>query len=426
MFDLVLFCYQFVDFVECLCISRGFEFDVFVLEFLEVDCKCIQVWIQELQSLCNSCFKVIGQVKVKGEDVLVIMVEVVVFVDELKVLEVVLDELCEKIEVILMGILNLLVDDVLVGVDENDNVEQVCWGILCQFDFKVFDYVELGVCNGWLDGEIVVKLFGLCFIVLCGLIVCLYCVLVQFMVDLYISEYGYEEINVLLLVNVDLLCGISQLLKFEDDLFKIVVGDFMCYLILILEVLLINIVCDEIVDVECLLLCMIVYLMCFCVEVGSGGCDVCGMICQYQFEKVELVLISCLEDSEVEYQCMICCVEVVLEKLGLLYCKVLLCIGDMGFLVVKIYDLEVWLLLQEIYCEIFLCLNCGDFQVCCMQVCWCNLVIGKLELVYILNGLGVVVGCVMIVVMENYQNVDGSIIVLEVLCLYMGGLESIG
>lgn len=246
------------------------------------------------------------------------------------------------------------------------------------------------------------------------------------MIDLYIGMYGYEEINVLLLVNVELLCGIGQLLKFEDDLFKIVVGELICYLILILEVLLINIVCDEIVDVDQLLLCMIVQLMCFCVEVGSGGCDVCGMICQYQFEKVELVIVCCFEQSEDEYQCMICCVEVVLEMLGLLYCKVLLCIGDMGFLVVKIYDLEVWLFLQEIYCEILFCFNCGDFQVCCMQVCWCNLDIGKFELLYIFNGLGVVIGCVMIVVMENYQNVDGSIIVFDVFKLYMGGIQIIG
>lgn len=75
------------------------------------------------------------------------MVEVVVFVDELKVFEVVLDELCEKIEVIVLGLFNLFVDDVLFGKDELDNVEEKCWGILCSFDFLVFDYVEFGVCN---------------------------------------------------------------------------------------------------------------------------------------------------------------------------------------------------------------------------------------------------------------------------------------
>lgn len=325
-----------------------------------------------------------------------------------------------------MGIPNLPADDVPAGADENDNVEQARWGTARQFDFKVLDHVELGARNGWLDGETAAKLSGSRFTVLRGPIARLHRALAQFMVDLHTGEHGYEETNVPLLVNADSLRGTSQLPKFEDDLFKTAVGDSTRYLIPTSEVPLTNIVRDEIVDAERLPLRMTAHSMCFRAEAGSGGRDVRGMIRQHQFEKVELVSISRPEDSDAEHQRMTRCAEVVLEKLGLPYRKVLLCTGDMGFSAVKTYDLEVWLPSQETYREISSCSNCGDFQARRMQARWRNPATGKPELAHTLNGSGVAVGRAMIAVMENYQNADGSITVPEALRPYMGGLETIG
>lgn len=395
------------------------------LESLEADRKRIQVRTQELQSLRNSRSKAIGQAKAKGEDVSAIMAEVAAFADELKASEVALDELREKIEAISMGIPNLPADDVPAGADENDNVEQARWGTPRQFDFKVLDHVELGARNGWLDGETAAKLSGSRFTVLRGPIARLHRALAQFMVDLHTGEHGYEETNVPLLVNADSLRGTSQLPKFEDDLFKTAVGDSTRYLIPTSEVPLTNIVRDEIVDAERLPLRMTAHSMCFRAEAGSGGRDVRGMIRQHQFEKVELVSISRPEDSDAEHQRMTRCAEVVLEKLGLPYRKVLLCTGDMGFSAIKTYDLEVWLPSQETYREISSCSNCGDFQARRMQARWRNPATGKPELAHTLNGSGVAVGRAMIAVMENYQNADGSITVPEALRPYMGGLETI-
>ncbi|WP_049469978.1 serine--tRNA ligase, partial [Stenotrophomonas maltophilia] len=362
MLDPALLRHQPADLAERLRTSRGFELDVSALESLEADRKRIQVRTQELQSLRNSRSKAIGQAKAKGEDVSAIMAEVAAFADELKASEVALDELREKIEAISMGIPNLPADDVPAGADENDNVEQSRWGTPRQFDFKVLDHVELGARNGWLDGETAAKLSGSRFTVLRGPIARLHRALAQFMVDLHTGEHAYEETNVPLLVNADSLRGTSQLPKFEDDLFKTAVGDSTRYLIPTSEVPLTNIVRDEIVDAERLPLRMTAHSMCFRAEAGSGGRDVRGMIRQHQFEKVELVSISRPEDSDAEHQRMTRCAEVVLEKLGLPYRKVLLCTGDMGFSAVKTYDLEVWLPSQETYREISSCSNCGDFQ----------------------------------------------------------------
>ncbi|MCF3480461.1 serine--tRNA ligase [Stenotrophomonas maltophilia] len=425
MLDPALLRHQPADLAERLRASRGFELDVSALESLEADRKRIQVRTQELQSLRNSRSKAIGQAKAKGEDVSAIMAEVAAFADELKASEVALDELREKIEAISMGIPNLPADDVPAGADENDNVEQARWGTPRQFGFKVLDHVELGARNGWLDGETAAKLSGSRFTVLRGPIARLHRALAQFMVDLHTGEHGYEETNVPLLVNADSLRGTSQLPKFEDDLFKTAVGDSTRYLIPTSEVPLTNIVRDEIVDAERLPLRMTAHSMCFRAEAGSGGRDVRGMIRQHQFEKVELVSISRPEDSDAEHQRMTRCAEVVLEKLGLPYRKVLLCTGDMGFSAVKTYDLEVWLPSQETYREISSCSNCGDFQARRMQARWRNPATGKPELVHTLNGSGVAVGRAMIAVMENYQNADGSITVPEALRPYMGGLETI-
>ncbi|MFE3968627.1 serine--tRNA ligase [Stenotrophomonas sp. YIM B13575] len=426
MLDPALLRHQPADLAERLRTSRGFELDVSALESLEADRKRIQVRTQELQSLRNSRSKAIGQAKAKGEDVSAIMAEVAAFADELKASEVALDELREKIDTISMGIPNIPADDVPAGADESENVEQSRWGTPRQFDFKVLDHVELGARNKWLDGETAAKLSGSRFTVLRGPIARLHRALAQFMLDLHSGEHAYQETNVPVIVNADSLYGTGQLPKFEEDMFITQLGEQKRYLISTSEISLTNIARDEILDAERLPLRMTAHSLCFRSEAGSGGRDVRGMIRQHQFEKVELVSICRPEDSDAEHQRMTRCAEVVLEKLGLPYRKVLLCTGDMGFSAIKTYDLEVWLPSQETYREISSCSNCGDFQARRMQARWRNPATGKPELAHTLNGSGVAVGRAMIAVMENYQNADGSITVPEALRPYMGGLEVIG
>jgi len=426
MLDPALLRQQPADLAERLRSSRGFELDVSGLESLEADRKRIQVRTQELQSLRNSRSKAIGQAKAKGEDVSANMAEVAAFADELKASEVALDALRAQIEAIALGFPNLPAEDVPAGKDESENVEQKRWGTPRAFDFPLLAHVELGARNRWLHGQTAAKLAGARFTVLRGPIARLHRALAQFMLDLHTGEHGYEETNVPALVNAESLRGTSQLPKFEDDLFKTAVGESTRYLIPTSEVPLTNIVRDEIIDAEQLPLRMTAHSLCFRAEAGSGGRDVRGMIRQHQFEKVELVAACTPAQSDEEHQRMTRCAEVVLEKLGLPYRKVLLCTGDMGFSAIKTYDLEVWLPSQDTYREISSCSNCGDFQARRMQARWRNPETSKPELLHTLNGSGVAVGRAMIAVMENYQNADGSITVPDALKPYMGGVEIIG
>ncbi len=425
MLDPVLLRQNPADLAERLRATRGYALDVAELESLEADRKRIQVRTQELQSLRNSRSKAIGQAKAKGEDVSAIMAEVAGFADELKASEVQLDQLRERIETIAQGIPNLPAEEVPLGADETENVEQSRWGTPREFDFPVKDHVELGARKGWLDAETAAKLSGARFTVLRGQMARLHRALAQFMLDLHTNEHGYEETNVPVIVNAESLVGTGQLPKFAEDMFATELGDARRYLISTSEIALTNTVRDEIVEDARLPMRMTAHSLCFRSEAGSAGRDTRGMIRQHQFEKVELVSIARPEESEAEHQRMTRAAEVVLEKLGLPYRKVLLCSGDMGFSARKTYDLEVWLPSQDTYREISSCSNCGDFQARRMQARWRNPVTGKPELLHTLNGSGVAVGRALVAVLENYQNADGSIAVPEVLRPYMGGAERI-
>jgi seryl-tRNA synthetase len=411
------------DLAERLRTTRGFELDASSLESLEAERKQIQVRTQELQNLRNTRSKAIGQAKAKGEDVGALLAEVAGFGDELKASEARLDVIRSELDSIALGIPNLPHESVPVGADEGDNVEQHRWGTPRAFDFQVKDHVELGARHGWLDGDAGAKLSGARFTVLRGGLARLHRALAQFMLDLHTGEHGYVETNVPLVVNADSMRGTGQLPKFEDDLFKTEVGESTRYLIPTSEVPLTNLVRDEIVDADALPLRMTAHSLCFRAEAGAHGRDTRGMIRQHQFEKVELVTIASPETSHDEHERMTRCAEVVLERLGLPYRRMLLCTGDMGFAAAKTFDLEVWLPSQQTYREISSCSNCESFQARRMQARWRNPATGKPEPVHTLNGSGVAVGRAMIAVMENCQNADGSITVPEALRPYMGGLE---
>jgi len=425
MLDPILLRSQLSATAERLKTQRYFDLDVTTLEACESERKALQTRTQELQNLRNTRSKAIGMAKAKGEDVAPLMAEVAGIGDELKASEERLDALRAQIEAIAACIPNLPHESVPPGADEHANVEQHRWGTPRAFDFKVKDHVELGARDGWLDGDTGAKLSGARFTVLRGGIARLHRALAQFMLDLHTLEHGYLEINVPALVNADSMRGTGQLPKFEEDSFSTQAGDSLKYLIPTSEVPMTNIVRGDIIDDAALPTRMTAHSLCFRAEAGSHGRDTRAMIRQHQFEKVELVSIARPDESDAEHERMTRCAEVVLEKLGLPYRRMLLCTGDMGFAAQKTYDLEVWLPSQGMYREISSCSNCGDFQARNMQARWRNPATGKPELVHTLNGSGVAVGRALIAVMENYQNADGTIAVPAVLRSYMGGVDTV-
>ncbi|WP_300620015.1 serine--tRNA ligase [Dokdonella sp.] len=405
--------------------TRGFALDRSAIESIEAQRKQVQTETQELQNLRNTRSKAIGQAKAKGEDVASLMAEVAGIGDQLKANEQTLADVQARLAEFSLVLPNLPHESVPQGDDEAGNVEQHRWGTPRTFDFPVKDHVELGAREGWLDGDAGAKLSGARFTVLRGGLARLHRALAQFMLDLHAGEHGYLECNVPLLVNAEAMQGTGQLPKFEEDLFSTAVGESKRYLIPTAEVSLTNLVRDDILEADVLPQRLTAHSPCFRAEAGSHGRDTRGYIRQHQFEKVELVTIARPSESWDEHERMTRCAEVVLERLGLPYRRMLLCTGDMGFAAAKTFDLEVWLPSQGTFREISSCSNCTDFQARRMQARWRNPETGKPELVHTLNGSGVAVGRALIAVMENYQNADGSISVPDVLRPYLGGAERI-
>ena len=328
---------------------------------------------------------------------------------------------------LLLNIPNLPHESVPVGADEEGNVEVRRWGTPRRFDFEVKDHVALGEQHGWLDFETAAKLSGARFALLRGPIARLHRALAQFMINLHVTDHGYEEAYTPYLVQAPALQGTGQLPKFEEDLFKISrenEADF--YLIPTAEVSLTNIVAGEIVDAKQLPIKFVAHTPCFRSEAGASGRDTRGMIRQHQFDKVEMVQIVEPSKSFEALEAMTGNAERVLQLLELPYRVLALCTGDMGFSATKTYDLEVWVPSQDKFREISSCSNCGDFQARRMQARYRNPETGKPELVHTLNGSGLAVGRTLVAVLENYQQADGSIRVPEVLKPYMGGLDVIG
>jgi len=248
--------------------------------------------------------------------------------------------------------------------------------------------------------------------------------LVQFMLDVHTLEHGYTEINVPAIVNRETLTGTGQLPKFEEDLFKLITdNDY--YLIPTSEVPVTNTVRDTIIESEQLPLRYTCHSMCFRSEAGSYGRDTRGLIRQHQFEKVEMVQIVKPEDSWQALEDMTRHAENILQKLELPYRVVILCGGDIGFSAAKTHDIEVWLPAQNTYREISSCSNCTDFQARRMQARFRNDDTKKTELVHTLNGSGLAVGRTLVAILENYQQVDGSVVVPTVLQPYMHGKLSV-
>jgi seryl-tRNA synthetase len=381
--------------------------------------------LQEVQARQNAASKAIGQAKAQKDEAKAqaLMAEVADAKAAIQAGEAAARELDAELTRALEIIPNVPVSSVPVGADEHGNVEVRRVGTPRQFNFTPKQHFEIGEAMGLMDFAAAAKISGARFVVTKGEIARMERALAQFMLDLHTEEHGYTEVNPPFLVRSESAYGTGNLPKFEEDLFKTTAG---LYLVPTAEIPVTNIVREEIVDEATLPMRFTAWTPCFRSEAGSAGRDTRGMIRMHQFMKVELVSITTPDQSEAEHERMTKAAETVLERLGLPFRTMLLCTGDMGFSSRKTYDLEVWLPGQDAYREISSCSNCGDFQARRMNARYRPAGEKGTRFVHTLNGSGVAVGRCLVAVLENYQNVDGTVTVPEALRPYMGGIDTIG
>jgi seryl-tRNA synthetase len=378
----------------------------------------------------------VGALKKAGQDAEQVMAEIRQLKEELEGLEAKASELDEQMRQSLARIPNLTRDEVPAGNSEADNVVVKSWGTIPSYDFTPKPHWELGEALGILDLERAAKLSGARFSVLRGAGARLERALINFMLNRHTEDGGYTEVLPPFMVNSKSLFGTGQLPKFGEDLFRCgdgteyVPGEYRDndhWLIPTAEVPVTNLYRDEVLDEAKLPINLTAYTPCFRAEAGAAGRDTRGIIRQHQFQKVELVKFVKPEDSDAEHEKLTRDAESILEALELPYRRMLLCTGDTGFSAAKTFDLEVWLPGQGLYREISSCSNFEGFQARRANIRFkASGAKGKSELLHTLNGSGLAVGRTWLAVLENYQLVDGSVRVPEVLKPYMGGLDVIG
>ena len=377
--------------------------------------------VQAGQTRRNEASKAIGAAKAAKDEATAatLMAEVAALKIRLPDLEAEEKALDAQLDGQLAAIPNLPLADVPQGADEADNALVHERGRRPDFAFAIREHDAIGPALG-LDFETGVTLAGARFTLVRGAAAKLNRALGQFGLDVLTRDHGYEEVVPPLLVRDEAMFGTGQLPKFAEDLFRTTDGR---WLIPTSEVSLTNIVREKILSETDLPLRFTALTPCFRSEAGAAGRDTRGFIRQHQFEKAEMVSIVTPDRSEAEHERMTAAAEDVLTRLGLPFRRMKLCTGDMGFAAARTYDLEIWLPGQRRYREISSCSTCTDFQARRMNARYRPDGEKATRFVHTLNGSGLVVGRMIVAILENYQQEDGSVAIPDALQPYLRGLN---
>ncbi|MBA7634588.1 Serine--tRNA ligase [subsurface metagenome] len=338
--------------------------------------------------------------------------------DDIRTLEEELRNLDCQLDDLLLQVPNIPDPSVPIGQDENDNILVRSWGELPSFDFEPMPHWKLGENLGIIDFERGAKLSGSRFYVLSGLGAHLQRAIIAFMLDLHTTEHGYREVYPPFMVKRECMVGSGNLPKFADNLYHDEEDDL--WFVPTAEVPLTNLHRNEIIAPGVLPIYYVAYTACFRREKMSAGKDTRGIKRGHQFDKVELYKFTEPATSNEELEKMVTDAQRVCQKLGLPYRVKQLCTADLGFASTKSYDIEMWAPGCGEWLEVSSCSNCGDFQARRAGIRYRPSLESKAEFVHTLNGSGLALPRLLIAIMENYQQADGSIKVPEVLQPYVG------
>ena len=379
--------------------------------------------IQEAESLRarkKQVSKDIAKMKEKPPELLAEMRDVG---DSIKSLEVEVERAEAELNELLLRIPNLVHPTVPEGKDSADNVVVRKHGEPKKFDFTPLPHWDIGTRLGIIDFERGVKVSGTRFYILKGLGARLQRALIAFMLDLHTKGHGYKEIYPPFMVKRECMVGSGNLPKFADNLYHDEEDDL--WFVPTAEVPLTNLHRDEILEPGVLPIYYVAYTACFRREKMSAGKDTRGIKRGHQFDKVEMYKFTAPQTSNEELEKMVDNAEDVCRRLQLPHRVVQLCTGELGFASAKSYDIELWAPGCGEWLEVSSCSNCADFQARRANIRYRPEPGARPQFVHTLNGSGVALPRLVISVLENYQQADGSVTVPQVLRPYMGGLEAI-
>ena len=393
--------------------------DVHLAPILTMDeqIRSLKTEVEELKSKRNHASKEIGLLKQKGEDITAFMKAMGTTSDKISQLDQEIAALEKTLEFELASLPNLPMDDVPISPSPKDNVCIKSWGEKKTFSFPFKNHVELNEKLKLFDFARGAKISGSGWPLYVGMGARLEWALLNYMLDTH-RKNGFTQVMPPLLVRPEIMAGSGQLPKFESQLFKIKDADYNLYLIPTSECSINGMHYDEILKNEDLPCKYTAYSPCFRREAGAAGSQERGLIRTHQFNKVEMFCFTKPEESAKVYEEMLRSAEEILQGLEIHYRNMLLTTGDMSFAAAKTIDIEVWLPGQNRYYEVSSVSNCTDFQARRSKTRYRDKQ-GKTHFVHTLNGSGLATSRLMVAILENNQQPDGSILVPKILHRYL-------
>ncbi len=400
--------------------NKGFAAES-ITAILELDeaLRAAQFKTDELKAERNSTSKAIAELKRSGGDARQLVEEMGRLSSQIKENDEVLQQQQQTRKKLLLEVPNMPHSSSPVGKDAGANVVVGTVGEVRKLDFVGLEQQELLVKLGLVDFEAGVRMSGKGFPVYTGPGAQLERALINFMLDVHTQEHGYTEIFPPFIVQQSAATTTGQLPKFEEDMYVTTLDGM--YLIPTAEVPVTNFYKDQVLQEADLPKSFAAYSACFRREAGSYGKDTKGLLRLHQFNKVELVKFTRPEDSYDALELLCGHAEEILKRLGLTYRIVELATGDLSFAAAKCYDLELWAPITGSWLEVSSCSNFEAFQARRGNIRYRRSDSGKLDFVHTLNGSGVATPRLLVALVENYQQPDGTVRLPDALVPYFGG-----
>lgn len=338
--------------------------------------------------------------------------------EELSAMEAQGSEAQAEFDGLMLRVPSIPASEVPIGAGEEDNVELRRVGEVREFDFTARDHVEICDMHDLLDTQRGAKVSGSRFYFLKNEAVLLEMAVCRFVMDV-LREKGFTPMVVPQLVRESAMRGTGYFPIGYDQAYKLPEDEL--FLVGTSEVSMVSYHQDEILPLETLPLRYAGYSSCYRREAGTYGKDTRGLYRVHQFQKVEQVVI-CEADhkkaEELHYE-ILGNTEAVLQALELPYRVCLACTGEIGIGQIRKHEVETWMPSRGAYCETHSCSTMGDFQARRGNIRY-RTADGEMRHAFTLNNTGIASPRILIPLLENHQNADGSVTIPKALRPYTG------
>ena len=395
--------------------ARGEDAPIDRIVELDAERRAAIVEADELRARRNEASRRMGRAKERPQALIDEMRQVGARVREL---EEAIRGLDADLNGLLLSLPNIPADDVPPGADERDNVVARVMGDAPQFDFAPKPHWEIGERLGIIDFQRGARMAGSRFFVLKGKGARLQRALIDWMLDTHTQEHGYEELYLPNVVTTESATANSNLPKFADTMYRDDEDDL--WLLPTAEMAITNMHRGEILAPGTLPLRYVAHTPCFRREKAAAGRDTRGIKRVHQFEKVEMYRFVEPHASEDALLELLGEAETICARLGVQYRVLQLCKAELGFQSAKSFDIEMWAPGCDEWLEVSSCSNCADFQARRAAIRYRAEQGGRPRFLHTLNGSGLALPRVIIAILENCQQADGTVAVPETLRAYTG------